>query len=71
LILIWLKIYSAGAAVGAAATANAGSLAAAGGSALSAGVGALASAAGFLPSSDAPGQTGAIPKRKVSVIFCS
>ncbi len=44
--------------MGAAATANMGSLAAAGGAALSAGVGAVAS--------DAPRETGAIPKRKVN-----
>jgi hypothetical protein len=54
--------------MGAAATANVGSLAAAGGAALSAGVGAVASAASaLLPSSDAPRETGTIPKRKVSV----
>jgi hypothetical protein len=54
--------------VGAAATANAGSLAAAGGAALSAGVGAVASAASaLLPTGDALRKTGAIPKRKVSV----
>jgi hypothetical protein len=62
------KIFSAGAAMGAAATANVGSLAAAGGAALSAGVGAVASAASaLLPTSDPPRETGAIPKRKVSV----
>jgi hypothetical protein len=61
---------SAGAAMGAAATANVGSLAAAGGAALSAGVGAVASAASaLLPSGDAPRETGAIPKRKVSGIL--
>ncbi len=53
--------------MGAAATANVGSLAAAGGAALSAGVGAAASAvSALLPSGDAPRETGAIPKRKVS-----
>jgi hypothetical protein len=53
--------------MGAAATANVGSLAAAGGAALSAGVGAVASAASaLLPSGDAARATGAIPKRKVS-----
>jgi hypothetical protein len=53
--------------MGAAATANVGSLAAAGGAALSAGVGAVASAASaLLPSGDGPRDTGAIPKRKVS-----
>ncbi len=62
-----MKFASAGAAMGAAATANVGSLAAAGGAALSAWVGAVASAASaLLPSSDAPRATGAIPKRKVS-----
>ncbi len=61
------KFSSAGAAMGAAATANVGSLAAAGGAALSAGVGAVASAASaLLPSGDAARVTGAIPKRKVS-----
>ena len=61
------KFSSAGAAMGAAATANVGSLAAAGGAALSAGVGAVASAASaLLPSGDAARATGAIPKRKVS-----
>ncbi len=53
--------------MGAAATANVGSLAAAGGAALSAGVGAAASAvSALLPSGEAPRETGAIPKRKVS-----
>ncbi len=53
--------------MGAAATANVGILAAAGGAALSAGAGAVASAASaLLSSSDAPRDTGAIPKRKVS-----
>jgi hypothetical protein len=53
--------------MGAAATANVGSLAAAGGAALSAGVGAVASvASALLPSGDAARSTGAIPKRKVS-----
>jgi len=53
--------------MGAAATANVGSLAAAGGAALSSGVGAVASAASaLLPSGDAPRETGAIPKRKVN-----
>ncbi len=53
--------------MGAAATANVGSLAAAGGAALSAGVGAAASAvSALLPSGDAARATGAIPKRKVS-----
>jgi hypothetical protein len=61
------KFSSAGAAMGAAATANVGSLAAAGGAALSAGVGAAASAfSALLPSGDAPRETGAIPKRKVN-----
>jgi hypothetical protein len=61
------KFSSAGAAMGAAATANVGSLAAAGGAALSAGVGAVASAASaLLQSGDAARATGAIPKRKVS-----
>ena len=56
--------------MGAAATANVGSLAAAGGAALSAGVGAAASAvSALLPSGDAPRDTGAIPKRKVSGKF--
>ena len=56
--------------MGAAATANVGSLAAAGGAALSAGVGAVASAAStLLPSGDTPRETGAIPKRKVSGKF--
>ncbi len=56
--------------MGAAATANVGSLAAAGGAALSAGVGAAASAvSALLPSGDAPRETGAIPKRKVSCKF--
>jgi hypothetical protein len=64
------KFSSAGAAMGAAATANVGSLAAAGGAALSAGVGAAASAvSALLPSGDAPRETGAIPKRKVSCKF--
>jgi hypothetical protein len=64
------KFSSAGAAMGAAATANVGSLAAAGGAALSAGVGAVASAASALMTSgDAPRETGAIPKRKVSGNF--
>jgi hypothetical protein len=63
-----MKFSSAGAAMGAAATANVGSLAAAGGAALSAGVGAAASAvSALLPSSDAPRETGAIPKRKVNI----
>ncbi len=53
--------------MGAAATANVGSLAAAVGAALSAGVGAVASAASaLLPSGDAARMTGAIPKQKVS-----
>jgi hypothetical protein len=70
LFLILAEIYSAGAALGAAATANVGSLAASGGAALSAGVGAVASAASaLLPSSDAPRNSGAIPKRKVSGSF--
>ncbi len=56
--------------MGAAATANVGSLAAAGGAALSAGVGAVASAASaLLPSGDTPRETGTIPKRKVSGKF--
>ncbi len=62
-----MKFSGAGAAMGAAATANVGSLAAAGGAALSAGVSAVASAASaLLPSGDGPRDTGAIPKRKVS-----
>jgi hypothetical protein len=48
LILRFLFIFSAGAAVGAAATANAGGIVAAGGAALSAGAGAVASAASAL-----------------------
>jgi hypothetical protein len=53
--------------MGAAATANVGSLAAAGGAALSAGVGAAASVvSALLPIGDPPRETGAIPKRKVS-----
>jgi hypothetical protein len=56
--------------MGAAATANVGSLAAAGGAALSARVGAVASAASALMTSgDASRETGAIPKRKVSGNF--
>ena len=48
LILRFLFLFSAGAAVGAAATANTGGIVAAGGAALSAGAGAVASAASAL-----------------------
>ncbi len=48
MILRFLFLFSAGAAVGAAATANAGWIVAAGGAALSAGAGAVASAASAL-----------------------
>jgi hypothetical protein len=79
-----LFLFSAGAAVGAAATANAGGLVAAGGAALSAGAGAVASAASALfntVSGSGEGamagstrgppphrDTGARPKRKVFFI---
>ena len=48
LLIYFFSLYRAGAAVGAAATANAGGLVAAGGAALSAGAGAVASAASAL-----------------------